>query len=55
MSIFEFLKNFWEKKNNKKLQKNETIKKIKVRQIKKKFNFCDDNFFYIKIFNFISI
>jgi hypothetical protein len=47
MSIFEFLKNFWEKKNIKKMKKNETIKKIKVRQIKNIFNFCDDNFFFI--------
>jgi hypothetical protein len=40
MSKNEILKNFWEKKNIKKMKKNETIKKISVSSFLKNKYFC---------------
>ena len=48
MSIFEIPKYFWEKKYVKIREKVETIKKFKVWSMKKKFQICDDNFFFKK-------
>jgi hypothetical protein len=49
MSKIEFLKNFWGKKIIKNCKKNETIKKISVRPLKKNFKKPDDIFFFKNI------